>query len=370
MEPVFKYMAQQLYPFDAFSVRELNLQLMKKIGYSIKSKSDCAKLSELIFKEGLGLISQSTLYRILLYDKEHKPFYNTLSIITRFLDYIDWEDFCRTIHSKKKFEYTNGHLSKTNLEKSLFYQCIQLENYRPLEALFDNILDVEQEAKDSITLMLYDSLLSISDTMPFFTYFGNNTFVRESFFEYGVDPSFRIANYDEGFTIYTSNYKPNQSLLDLQSYIFGNCVLLRNYYSKGAYDKAWVISKTLYDLPLLSETDMDNIYIFPRLRYLSLKLVYFKLLNANSILFDDYVHYLIDYAKEVYVTLTYIERRIVFYNLGDVFLMTKVNNNYQEQLKAIFENEFALFPDGLLHKPLAKVLPYFEPNGLLQQRPI
>jgi len=363
-------MAQQLYPFDVFSVRELNLQLMKKLGYSIKSKSDCVKLSELIFKEGLGLISQSTLYRILLYDKKHKPFYNTLNIITRFLGYVDWEDFCRTMHSKKKFDYTNGHLSQTNLEKSLLYQCLQLENYRPLEALFDNILDVEQEAKDSITLMLYDSLLSIPDTMPFFNYFGSNTFVRESFFEYGVDPSFRIPNYDEGFKIYLSNYKPSSSLLDLQSYIFGNCVLLRHYYNKGAWDKALDISKTLYDLPLLSETEMDGIYIFPRMRYLSLKLFYLKLVNARPLVFDDYVHYLLDYANEVYASLSYIERRILFYNIADVFLTAKVDKQYQEQLKSIFENEFALFPNGLLHKPLAKVIPYFEPNGLLQHRPV
>jgi hypothetical protein len=362
-------MAQQLYPFDAFSVRELNIQLMKKLGYSIKSKSDCTQLSELIFKEGLGLISQSTLYRILLYDKEHKPFYNTLTIITQFLGYIDWEDFCKTIHSKKKFEYTNGHLSQTKLEKSLLYQCIQLENYRPLEALFNNIIDVEQEAKDSITLMLYDSLVSISDTMPFFNYFGNNTFVRESFFEYGVDPSFRIANYDEGFKIYLCNYKPNRSLLDLQSYIFGNCVLLRHYYSKGAWDKALAVSKTLYDKQLLSENEIDTIYIFPRLRYLSLKLVYLKLVNTTPILLEDYLYYLIDYAKTLYTSLTYVERRIVFYNLGDIFLMAKVDKIYHDQLKAVFENEFALFPDGLLHKPLAKVLPYFEPNGLLQHRP-
>ena len=274
-------MAQQLYPFDAFSVRELNLQLMKKIGYSIKSKSDCAQLSELIFKQGLGLISQSTLYRILLYNKEHKPFYNTLTIITQFLGYIDWEDFCRTIHSKKEFNYRNGVLANVQLEKSLLFHCIQSESYKPLEALFNTINLAEQEAKDSITLALYDSLLVTSNTMSFFNYFGNNTFIRESFFEYGVDPNFRIANYDEGFKIYLCNYKPNRSLLDLQSYIFGNCVLLRHYYSIGAWDKALAVSKTLYDLPLISEAEMDNIYIFPRLRYLSLKLVYLKLLHAT-----------------------------------------------------------------------------------------
>jgi hypothetical protein len=115
---------------------------------------------------------------------------------------------------------------------------------------------------------------------------------------------------------------------------------------------------------------MESIYIFPRLRYLSLKLLYLKLTNTNVALIEDYVYYLIDYAKTVYISLTYIERRIVFYNLGDVFLMAKVDKVYHDQLKAIFENEFALFPDGLLYKPLTKVLTYFEPNGLLQHRPV
>lgn len=362
-------MAQQLYPFDAFSVRELNLQLMKKIGYSIKSKSDCAQLSELIFKQGLGLISQSTLYRILLYNKEHKPFYNTLTIITQFLGYIDWEDFCRTIHSKKEFNYRNGVLANVQLEKSLLYHCIQSESYKPLEALFNTINLAEQEAKDSITLALYDSLLVTSNTMSFFNYFGNHTFIRESFFEYGVDPSFRIANYDEGFKIYLRNYNPNKSVLDMQSFIFGNCVLFRHYYMKGDWDKAVVLGQTLYNKILLPENEINTIYIFPRLRYLSLKLVYLKLVNATSLLLEDYVYYLIDYAKTQYTSLTYVERRILFYNLGDVFLMAKVDRQYHEQLKAIFENEFALFPEGLLHKPLTKVLPYFEPNGLLQHRP-
>jgi hypothetical protein len=50
--------------------------------------------------------------------------------------------------------------------------------------------------------------------------------------------------------------------------------------------------------------------------------------------------------------------------------MIKVEKYYHDQLKAIFQKEFALFPEGLLHKPLVKVLPYFEPNGLLQHRPV
>jgi hypothetical protein len=138
---------------------------------------------------------------------------------------------------------------------------------------------------------------------------------------------------------------------------------------KGDWDKAVVLGQTLYNKTLLPENEINTIYIFPRLRYLSLKLVYLKLVNATSLLLEDYVYYLIDYAKTQYTSLTYVERRILFYNLGDVFLMANVDRQYHEQLKAIFENEFALFPEGLLHKPLTKVLPYFEPNGLLQHRP-
>jgi hypothetical protein len=362
-------MAQQLYPFDTFSVGELNLQLMKKLGYSIKSKSDCAKLSELIFNEGLGLISQSTLYRILLYDKAHKPFYNTLSIITQFLGYIDWEDFCKTIHRKKKVEYTNGHLSHTNLEKSLLYQCVQLENYRPLEALFNNILDDEQEAKDSIMLSLFDSLLVSTNTISFFKYFYENTFIKEEFFEHGVDPGFRIANYDEGFNLYLSNCKPNSSKEDLQSFIFGNCILLRHYFIRGKFDKALAVGKQLYLNQLISDSELEEIYLFPRMRYLSSKLLFLRMIKTKKTVVTECVLGLLKYAKSVYSSLDAFGRRIVFYTIAEVFIQAKVDYAYQEQLKLIFINEFTLFPEGLIEKPLHKIITYFEPNGLLMQRP-
>ena len=81
-------------------------------------------------------------------------------------------------------------------------QCIQLKNYRPLEALFNNLDEVDQEAKDSIILTIFDSLLVSPNTVSFFKHFYENTFIKEEFFELGVDPAFRIANYDEGFNLY------------------------------------------------------------------------------------------------------------------------------------------------------------------------
>lgn len=362
-------MAQQLYYFDAYSFHELNIQLMKKLGYRIKSKTDCAKLSELIFKEGLGLISQSTLYRILLYDKEHKPFYNTLSIIAQFLGYDDWDGFYKAVQYKKRFEQINGNLSKVNLEKSLIYQCIQLENYIPLEALFDNILDVGQEEKDSIMLTVFDSLLISNKTIPFFHFFTNNRFVREEFFEHGVDPTFRIANYDVGFNLYLKNCKPTNSVLDLQSYIFGNCILLRHYFLKGKYLNAKAIGKKIYNELIITEKELNEIYIFPRMRYLSSKLLFLKLTNSKPNGIIDYVLFLLKYAKSVYSTLDAFEKRIVFYTISEVFIQAKIDYNYQEQIKSIFINDFSKLPNSLIDKPLHKIITYFEPNGLLMQRP-
>ena len=78
---------------------------------------------------------------------------------------------------------------------------------------------------------------------------------------------------------------------------------------------------------------------------------------------------LLKYAKSVYPSLDAFSKRIVFYTIAEVFIQAKIDFVYQEQLKLIFSNEFTLFPKELIDKPLHKVITYFEPNGLLMQRP-
>lgn len=42
--------------FDKFAIDRLRYELLKKIGWSISSKTDCSALSELISQSGQGLI--------------------------------------------------------------------------------------------------------------------------------------------------------------------------------------------------------------------------------------------------------------------------------------------------------------------------
>jgi hypothetical protein len=105
------------------------------------------------------------------------------------------------------------------------------------------------------------------------------------------------------------------------------------------------------------------------MRYLSSKLLYLRVLKSNPVVISDCVIGLLKYAKSIYTNLDSFDKRIVFYTIAEVFIQAKIDYIYQEQLKFIFINEFELFPKGLIDKPLQKSVAYFEPNGLLMQRP-
>ena len=71
--------------FDQFSLDQLKFAILEKIGYNITTKPDCAKLSDLIAKNGYGRISESTLYRLFFQFKKHRPYKSTLDILCKFI---------------------------------------------------------------------------------------------------------------------------------------------------------------------------------------------------------------------------------------------------------------------------------------------
>lgn len=87
---------------------ELNTQINtlikhveRRIGRPIKSPVDFDLLSLRISEQISEQISTTTLKRIFGYIyTEHTPRYSTLSILSRFVGYEDWEDFCCSAISK------------------------------------------------------------------------------------------------------------------------------------------------------------------------------------------------------------------------------------------------------------------------------
>ena len=363
-------MLNQFYLFDDYLFNLLKIELAKKIGFSITTKSECAKLSQLIFNAGFSLVSESTLYRIFIKNNNHKPHKSTLSILSEFIGKGDWDAFCESSTKKKIFNYQNGIINKPTIENNLVFQCIETEAFPALGNFLTKIYEADNEAQETMALTLYDSLTLSSKNIPFFKRFSNNIFVRKQFFENGFDPSFRIPSYDVGFEYYLKQVNPSFGLSDFQDFIFAKTALFRHYFLNHNYEKATAIGNEIYQSMDNNQNEVEQLYIFPRMRFIAYKLWYLKIIQTKLFLVEDYINYLLNYCDDNYAKLDFIEKRILFYTVGEAFSVSEVDIEHQNQLKQLFLKEYMAFPKYLLNKPIKEALPYFEPNGLLHRRPI
>ena len=83
----------------------LKLEIEKRMGKPLKSPTDFNQLSLRLQKELKEEISISTIKRIWGYvEAKHNTRYNTLSILSRFIGYIDWYDFCLSLRRRNIME--------------------------------------------------------------------------------------------------------------------------------------------------------------------------------------------------------------------------------------------------------------------------
>lgn len=83
----------------------LKLEIEKRMGKPLKSPTDFNQLSLRLQKELKEEISISTIKRIWGYvEAKHNTRYTTLSILSRFIGYIDWYDFCLSLRRRNIME--------------------------------------------------------------------------------------------------------------------------------------------------------------------------------------------------------------------------------------------------------------------------
>ena len=353
-----------------FSKKELQMKLHVQFGYRIKSKPDCTKLSQIILTNLSEYVSDSTLYRFFVLEDAPKTTTVILDILARLVGHTSWADFELFLANKDHSKLILGASANSALKpKSLIYHNISLGFYQPLEALFEESVNLENELQSEVVLDVFDSLMRVENPKPFFKHFAGNPFVRNYFFEVGFDPMFRIKDYDEGIKLYAANIIPDRSVLDLQDHLFSSSVLFRHYYLTKDYAKAMVYGKQLYLENNYSVEDLESIYAFPQMRYLSYKIWFLQLLDTTSTIINDYILWLINYCKIQYDAFGLIERRVLFTCVAEALIVADVAEKYHLQLKEIFKEEYKLYPGQLYHKSLKYSLPYFDQNGLLRYRP-
>jgi len=353
-----------------FLINELQIKLKEQFGYHIKTKPDCAKLSQIILTNLSEYISESTLYRFFILKESPKISTTILNILAQLIGYTDWAEFELVINNKEHNKLVLGASANSiQKPKSLIYHNIAMGYYKPLEALFEDAVNFENDLRFEIILDVFDSLLQIENPEPFFKHFADTPLIRNYFFEIGFDPFFRIKHYDEGIILYASSVLPERSRADMQDHVFSSTVLFRHYYLTKNYPKAIDIGKQLYLKFNYTTNDLETIYAFPQMRYLSYKLWYLLLMGNNTMVIEEYILWLLNYCKIQYEAFAFEERRILFVCVAEALIVANQAEKYHLQLKEIFKEEYKLFPDLLYHKSLKYSLPYFDQNGLLRYRP-
>ena len=362
-------MANSRLTLNNYYLLELKSQIALKLYFPIVGKADCAKLSEILLKEGYGSISETTLYRLFVNFYGKNPYQYTLNILSNYIGFASWEDFITTLES-------NNYSGNIILNKpkqatdSLLFHCIANENYKSLHNYFDDIQNKDHSFKVNVALDVYDSLLKIKKPELFFEEFIQNKFIKEYVLEDGFDPAFRIENYDYAYKLYSNEINTIDSITTMQDFVFSQSVLFRYFFISNKLPEALQIGGKIFDTNLFNSEDLEKIFIFPKIRFKAYKLWYLELTDKSRLSIEDYANEILEYCKYLSVNQDSICKKIIFHTVAEVFCHSSLSLKYHQQLKNIFLDEFSKLPKNIFQKPLHYSLPYFSANGLLLYRPI
>jgi hypothetical protein len=358
------------FVISSFQKNELFKQLCLQIGFPIRTKLDCKKVSELIEHAGLSSISESTIYRLfLLPSNNNQPYLHTLNILVQYCGYKDWHEFESIQNETEQFIFGFGNFSNKSTQfKSLIAVCIHSDELKPLISYteqFDSYTNEKHKLK--FAEEIFQSVLTNKHNDSFFKKFSHFSVIREHFFEILADPTFSIPGYEAGIQYYLKGLKHESSDKDLQDVIFGNCLLFRHYYTTQQKDKAQKIGRFLFTELKLTQDHFNNLHMFPVARYWSCQLMYLEMLQQIKPTFEFYEK-LIDDLQQRMVLMTTEEQRIVFYSLGEALMMNSIlSEAHQLQLKGLFAHLFEFFPKQLQNQRLSKIVPYFNKNSSIYQ---
>lgn len=350
------------YNIPFYLINSLKFKIESKLGYQLLSKFDCKKMSQLIMLETNKTVSESTIYRLfLLKSNSNVPFVHTLDIFAEFLDFSNWFQLENELKDLTTSQYLYGALPIEKNYQSLLAFSIYAGNLKPIYNFLEQFpQDLSFDKKIILGGQLFHALRTNSGSnLDFFKQLHSLPIVREAFFELWVDPDFKINNYEEGLFYYLENIKSIDSPKNMQDTLFGNALLLRFYFITSNKAKVLEIGKRIYIDRDFSDKNLEELYIFPKIRYYSYRLLFHYVLRG----FDStYWEWLYDYSKKILNNLnSIIEQRIVIHTLLDTL---QINLELQKvvfmELSIAYPFVFYFIPPHASHLTINEKLRYME----------
>ncbi len=359
-------MPKPKYLLSEYTKKEIFKKICVQVGFPIFTKLDCKKVSELITKSGFSGISESTLYRLFLWKgNKNMPYLHTLNTLAEFCGYASWNDFDIQLQEIDSFVLGFGKFQQSDASiKSLITVCIHENELKPLCRYTEQFETIDDfKIKTKFAEEIFNSTLTNSNNEQFFKTFHHFPVIREFYFELLADPSFSIPNYESGIQYYLKNINPENSLKDLQDYIFGNCLLFRHYFLTKKVSKAKKLGKILFENLALTDQQLQEIHVFPVARFFACKLMYLDSKN-NLLETFDFIKEIHDFLGKIIPAISLHEQRILFYNIGEAYVFNgMISMQDHDQLKALFSHLFDQLPHQLIDQKLEKIVPYFNKNG-------
>lgn len=326
------------------SYKEVLLDMIfDKTGIYVTNKNDCKLVSQIISKEKTGYLSESTLYRFFLYPKSvHKPYLNTLNSLALFCGFPTWNYF--TNYCDTNFLFKNTNFLNNTIDR-IINDLVQREKFSSLLDIYDAIEHENYKTKEFIGLHTFKSFITTNTFPLFIKKYGHHKFIRNILMESLYDPHHRINGYTESFHYYLG-FTNLQMQNYLQDFIFGNSILFR-YYFKNKDAKAFEIGKKLYENEF-SPIEFNTIHLFPKVRFLSYKIWFLNLINADSCTQNSYLDFCLNWIQtEFKTTNSIIDTTIIYQTFIEVFeqlklndCVSKINLLQNEKVKIMNANSF------------------------------
>lgn len=342
----------------------LKSKLEEKLTFRILTKLDCKKASEAIQFESDKSISESTIYRLfLLAGNKNTPYLHTLDILAQFIGYADWFSLEKYFTEITNFQHLYGVFPDRQQYMSLLSFNIHHGSLKPLYHFLEQFpTDISFDKKVILGEDIYKSLkTNPNGNLEFYKQFHLLPIIREGFFEIFADPNFSVPDYDIGLSYYLNTIKPHHSIKALQDYIFANSLLLRYNFLKGKRDKVLTLGKDLYLELSLSEKDVNEMYVFPKMRYFCYRLFF----DEATVGFNqNYFDWLLDFIFRELENINLIEKRIIIHTVCDTLqIYPKLQEEIFNQLVLKCPKVFTKFPSYFFKLPMKERLPFLDPNS-------
>lgn len=358
-------MPKPKYRISRLLLTALKWKIEELIFFKISNKADCKRLSEIILLKKNKIISESTLYRLFLWDgNQSAPYIHTLDILAEFLDFKNWSELESYLNGLQNFKFLFGVYPIEQQYQSLLSINIHHGSLRPLYNFLEQFSsELAFEKKIILGEEIYLALKSNPNSnIEFFKQFHSLPIVRQGFFEILADPEFKIKDYEVGLSYYLKNLKNENSNNYLQDFVFANSLLIRFYFFKKNKGKVLEIGKLLYVNYNLNEKDLKEFYVYPKIRYYAYKLLYSFVIEG----FDyQYWEWLYEYSIQLINSLEpLIEKRIVIHTLLETL---HINPSLQEktfnELMISFPFIFTFYPSYVFKLPIKERLKFLDTNS-------